>query len=42
MAKRTHQTLKSQLLKYKGEIEYATDANRLNHTLFALNFFKCK
>jgi hypothetical protein len=36
--KRTHQTLKVELLKQKGEIEYATPANRLNHTLFVLNF----
>jgi transposase InsO family protein len=34
----THQTLKAQLLKQKGGIEYATPANRLNHTLFVLNF----
>jgi hypothetical protein len=30
--------LKAQLLKQKGGTEYATPANRLNHTLFVLNF----
>jgi hypothetical protein len=39
VVKQTHQTLKAQLLKQKGGIEYATPANRLNHTLFVLNFF---
>jgi hypothetical protein len=34
----THQTLKTQLLKQKGGIEYATPVNRFNHTLFVLNF----
>jgi hypothetical protein len=33
-----HQTLKAQLLRLKGGIEYATPVNRLNHTLFVLNF----
>jgi transposase InsO family protein len=38
IVEQAHQTLKAQLSKQKGGIEYTAPANRLNHDLFALNF----